>query len=251
MSNHRVCEHRTPPSAMADGGQAPRAPLPEPVFVCAPGTARRPTSPSARLVVPSSPGSTLAVTLTVASLIPCTSPHASVHAPTVPCSACLPCCCSSTSAAPQPRARPCSCRPSSVHWPLSAPASRSTAPGTRTLATTGRAPAVPWPHPAAPIIVRCTHNCYFSPLPVVLNCLCRCSLLLFITLIYLLIVVTAASCLGRCYAALLLVLLLPTTTSCCCYWPWPRPCPSVLCGVCAAYVCSVCGRPFASLGANP
>ncbi|KAM3365912.1 hypothetical protein ACQJBY_015489 [Aegilops geniculata] len=152
MSNHRVCEHRTPPSAMADGGQAPRAPLPEPVFVCAPGTARRPTSPSARLVVPSSPGSTLAVTLTVASLIPCTSPHASVHAPTVPCSACLPCCCSSTSAAPQPRARPCSCRPSSVHWPLSAPASRSTAPGTRTLATTGRAPAVPWPHPAAPII---------------------------------------------------------------------------------------------------
>ncbi|KAM3365913.1 hypothetical protein ACQJBY_015489 [Aegilops geniculata] len=132
MSNHRVCEHRTPPSAMADGGQAPRAPLPEPVFVCAPGTARRPTSPSARLVVPSSPGSTLAVTLTVASLIPCTSPHASVHAPTVPCSACLPCCCSSTSAAPQPRARPCSCRPSSVHWPLSAPASRSTAPDTET-----------------------------------------------------------------------------------------------------------------------
>nr|XP_020163844.1 vegetative cell wall protein gp1-like [Aegilops tauschii subsp. strangulata] len=76
---------------MADGGRAPHAPLPEPVFACAPGTARRPTSPSARLAAPSSPGSTLAVTLTVASLISCTSPHASVHAPTAPCSPAASC----------------------------------------------------------------------------------------------------------------------------------------------------------------
>ena len=56
-------------------------------------------------------------------------------------------------------------------------------PITRTLAATGRAPAVPWPHPAAPIVVRCARNCYFPPLPAALNCLCCCSLLLFITAI--------------------------------------------------------------------